>query len=100
MRRHGFTTVGRGIKEAVFHAVYAIKNARLQTTSMLLRQTLDSSRQGGKEDVYLGEPLHALEGLTEQQTKDGQNTSQGAIMRPWGLWVHEVKSLPIYTSKV
>lgn len=100
MRRHGFTTVGRNIKEAVYHAVYAIQNARLQTTSILLRGAFDASRPVAEEDAGQGSPLHALEGLTPQQTVECENTSQGAIMRPWGLWVHEVKSLPLYTSDV
>ena len=117
MRRHGFTTWGRGIKEAVYRAVYATKNASLQTTATLLRSASDSLEQkqasegsGGKPtqgstgagwDTTKGEgPLHPLESLTAQQAKDTEAANLKAVERPWGLWVQEVKCLPLYTSSV
>lgn len=99
MRRHGFTTVGRNIKDAVYHAVYSIQNANTLTTSLLLRTGFEQLRAGSDASSRAG-PLHDMEGLTDRQTQDCERNVRGGIARPWGLWVQEVKTLPLYTSKV
>ncbi|RVX66287.1 hypothetical protein B0A52_09718 [Exophiala mesophila] len=99
MRRHGFTTVGRNIKDAVYHAVYAIQNANTLTTSLLVRVGF-AQLQAGSDASNRAEVLHDMEGLTNVQTRDCERNVRGGIARPWGLWVQEVKTLPLYTSKV
>lgn len=91
MRRHGFTTCGSSIKEAVYRAIYATKNAKVQTTSTLLRETLEEGKGSSRA-------VHSFEPLTTQQAEDCAATAARAINRPWGLWVQEVKCQPLYTS--
>jgi ribulose-5-phosphate 4-epimerase/fuculose-1-phosphate aldolase len=103
MRRHGFTTWGRSLKEAVYRAVYATKNAKLQTTATLLRGAFDAdpknAKPGWSDGVAKG-PIHAFESLTEEQAQDTEVANSRAVERPWGLWVQEVRCQALYTSSV
>jgi HCOMODA/2-hydroxy-3-carboxy-muconic semialdehyde decarboxylase len=65
MRGHGSTTVGRDVREAVFRAVYAEVNARLQAEAMRLGTV-----------TFLSE----LEALRSSESNAGQ------IARAWELW--------------
>lgn len=95
MRRHGFTTCGRTIKEAVYRAIYTNINAKLQTSSSLLRSAADlSSSSLGAVGVF----AHPFEGLTTQQAKDSDISGSGTTDRPWQLWVKEVESQNLYTN--
>jgi HCOMODA/2-hydroxy-3-carboxy-muconic semialdehyde decarboxylase len=69
MRGHGSTTVGRTLREAVFRAVYAEINARLQSEAM---------RMG--EVTFLSE----LESIRSSESNAGQ------INRAWELWSRTV----------
>jgi ribulose-5-phosphate 4-epimerase/fuculose-1-phosphate aldolase len=65
MRGHGATAVGRDLRQAVFRAVYAEVNARLQA-----------------EAVHLGEPTY----LTEEEAANAAAANDGQIDRAWELW--------------
>lgn len=68
MRGHGSTTVGRTLAQAVFHAVYAEVNARVQYNALQLGSA-----------VYLS----ALESKVA-------TSSDEAVHRAWDLWVSQV----------
>lgn len=65
MRGHGSTTVGRTLPEAVFRAVYAEVNARLQAEAM-----------------RLGEVTF----LSEREAELSSASNAGQISRAWQLW--------------
>lgn len=103
MRQHGFTTWGRGIKEAVYRAVYTTKNAKLQTTSTLLRSAWENDPANATPQWDEGgptRPAYPLQPLTKQQAHDAEAANMRAVERPWGLWVQEVKCQPLYTGNV
>jgi ribulose-5-phosphate 4-epimerase/fuculose-1-phosphate aldolase len=93
MRRHGFTTCGRTIKEAVFRAICTNINAKLQTSSSVLRSVSSSSSPG-----VVAEFAHPFEPLTPQMAKDSAASVSGTTDRPWQLWVKEVESRNLYTN--
>jgi HCOMODA/2-hydroxy-3-carboxy-muconic semialdehyde decarboxylase len=65
MRGHGSTTVGPSIKLAVYRAVYAEINARMQLQAL-----------------QLGEP----EFLTSEEAQAAMDSTEGQVERPWALW--------------
>jgi len=69
MRGHGSTVVAKGIREAVYRAIYTEVNARTQ-----------------HQALQLGEPryLSEKEGMAATETMDSQ------VDRPWGLWRAQV----------
>jgi ribulose-5-phosphate 4-epimerase/fuculose-1-phosphate aldolase len=71
MRGHGLTTVGRDVREAVFRAVYAESNARLQADAMRLGTV-----------TYLSD----TEALRSSESNAGQ------IARAWELWTSALPS--------
>jgi ribulose-5-phosphate 4-epimerase/fuculose-1-phosphate aldolase len=100
MRRHGFTTVGSSIKEAVYRAVFTTKNAKIQTTSTLLRNAFDSSTSQNQAIGKSAEKLskHQFEPLTRAQATHSAATTTKVYDRPWGLWVHEVECEILYKN--
>jgi ribulose-5-phosphate 4-epimerase/fuculose-1-phosphate aldolase len=64
MRGHGMVTVGKSIREAVFRAVYAEQNARLQTDAM-----------------RFGVPITFL-----NEDEMAHHLKTAGYDRPWGLW--------------
>ena len=69
MRGHGSTVVGESIEQAVYRAVYAEVNARLQI-----------------EAQQLGEVTY----LNPQEARKAAATNDTVLSRPWELWVREV----------
>ena len=69
MRGHGSTTVGRTLSEAVFNAVYAEVNARVQYQAM-----------------QLGTPTY----LSDGEMAAAATTTAGAMHRAWELWVSQI----------
>lgn len=72
MRGHGSTVVGDSVEQAVFRAIYAEVNARLQIEAM-----------------QLGEVTY----LNAQEAQKAAATNDTVISRPWELWVREVGPL-------
>jgi ribulose-5-phosphate 4-epimerase/fuculose-1-phosphate aldolase len=72
MRGHGSTVVGTGLRQAIYRAIYAEANAKLQLSTLAL-----------------GEPtyLNAAEAQLASDTNDGQ------IPRSWDLWVGRLGAL-------
>ncbi|HEX7892241.1 MAG TPA: class II aldolase/adducin family protein [Ramlibacter sp.] len=65
MRGHGSTTVAPSLKLAVYRAVYAEVNARMQMQAQ-----------------QLGDP----EFLTAQEAVSAMESTEGQVERPWALW--------------
>jgi HCOMODA/2-hydroxy-3-carboxy-muconic semialdehyde decarboxylase len=65
MRGHGSTTVAGSLKLAVYRAVYAEINARMQLQAM-----------------QLGDP----EFLTPGECQAAMDSTEGQVERPWNLW--------------
>jgi len=71
MRGHGMTVVGASLAQAVFRAVYTVKNAAIQAAAMALGEV-----------TYLND--------TEARKADLAN--QGQVKRAWDLWSSEVQT--------
>jgi HCOMODA/2-hydroxy-3-carboxy-muconic semialdehyde decarboxylase len=69
MRGHGSTVVGSSVEQAVYRAIYAEVNARLQI-----------------EATQLGQVTY----LNEQEARKAAATNDTVLSRPWELWVREV----------
>ena len=100
MRKHGFTTLGTSIRSAVFRAVYTTTNARVQTSTALLRHAFggsggDMSAWAANDKVIMGD----FEPLTAEQAAAAEASNNGTIDRPWILWEAEVESQPLYVNK-
>jgi HCOMODA/2-hydroxy-3-carboxy-muconic semialdehyde decarboxylase len=65
MRGHGSTTVAPSLKLAVYRAVYAEVNARLQAQAL-----------------QLGDPAF----LTPEEAQAAMDSTEGQVERPWALW--------------
>lgn len=73
MRGHGITVVGRDVRQAVFRAVYAEQNAKVQTTA-----------------ITMGE----YTALTEGEAAMADETNSGQVNRAWNLWVERTRQRP------
>ena len=69
MRGHGSTVVGGSLHEAVYRAVYAEVNAKVQSAAMAM-----------------GEVTY----LTEGEAHSSMAMNRGQLARPWNLWAAEV----------
>ena len=70
MRGHGSTTVGTSLPQAVFRAIYAELNARIQFQS-----------------IQLGPVRYLTAGESELAT-----STDAAVARAWDLWTHQVRA--------
>lgn len=71
MRGHGATMVGISLRQAVYRAIYAESNARLQA-----------------EALRLGEPIF----LTPEEAVGAARANDNNMDRAWDLWVRAVRS--------
>ena len=69
MRGHGSTTVGNSIEQAVFRAIYAEVNAKLQAQAM---------------------SMGAVNYLTEEEARLASDMNDGQIARSWHLWQRRI----------
>lgn len=69
MRRHGSTVVGSTVPQAVYRAIYAEENSRLQTAA-----------------ESIGSPTY----LTEGETKACEELAPFAIERSWNFWLSQL----------
>ena len=69
MRGHGSTTVGNSIEQAVYRAIYAETDARLQAQALALGSV-----------TY----------LTEEEARLAAIANDGQIGRSWDLWQRRV----------
>lgn len=70
MRGHGATVVGHSLRQAVYRAIYAELNARLQS-----------------EALRLGKPVY----LTPEEAAGAARANDNNMDRAWNLWVREVR---------
>lgn len=100
MRKHGFVTFGTDIKEAVYKAVFAQSNAKVQTTAALLKNAYLGLQGGDVNTWSSGLNESAFEPLTRRQADDTTAGMHTAGDRAWRLWVAEVESQPLYVNNV
>lgn len=74
MRGHGSTVIGTSLEQAVYRAIYAEVNARLQLQAQ-----------------SLGE----ITFLNEEEAKLSSDMNDGQIPRSWNLWVHRLGQVDI-----
>ena len=72
MRGHGSTVVAPSLERAVYRAVYAEENAKLQLTASA---------------------LGPIEFLTPEEADKAMNTNEGQVMRPWELWSRAIGAI-------
>lgn len=107
MRKHGFTTLGKDIRSAVFYAIFTTAAARVQTNATLLRNAFGSMgnsaawRTDAGDDDNNGDQVYAcaFEPLSAKQAADTEELIGKSMDRPWGLWVAEVQASPLYANK-
>lgn len=100
MRKHGFVTYGIDIQEAVYKAVFAQSNARVQTTAVLLKNAYLGLQSGDAQTWSNGVNESAFQSLTRKQSEDTTAGMHAAGNRAWLLWVAEVESQPLYVNDV
>lgn len=71
MRGHGSVTVGASIKQAVFRAIQAEANAKLQLASM---------------------PLGEITYLSDDEARLAAAANDEHLDRPWALWLRELRN--------
>lgn len=79
MRGHGFVAVAESIEECVMTAVYAHKNALIQSSALA----------SGSQVQYLSEAEAFAAGAANAK----------AVQRPWRLWCSEVATSPLYKKE-
>ncbi|ROZ74976.1 class II aldolase/adducin family protein [Ramlibacter sp. WS9] len=74
MRGHGSTVVGASLQQAVYRAVYAEVNAKLQMAAM---------------------GIGAVTFLSEEEARLSSSTNDGQIERSWDLWIKRLAPLDL-----
>ena len=71
MRAHGYTVVGKDIPQAVYRAIYTMRNCEIELSSRIL-----------------GEPTF----LSASEAEAADRTTGGQGDRAWNWWVHQLKT--------
>ncbi len=74
MRGHGSTVVGASLEQAVYRAIYAEANARLQLAA---------------------QPLGEIEFLNDEEARLSAEMNDGQIPRSWNLWVSRLGTIDL-----
>jgi hypothetical protein len=106
LQGHGFTTVARGIEEAVFQAIYTNEAAKTQTAALAIHNAHFGHNIEGKVDVQGGGSIKSAKAKTEGDLKylsdrecaDSFESMQATVGRPWALWSREVEVNPLYKN--
>jgi hypothetical protein len=107
LQGHGFTTVARGIEEAVYQAIYTAEAAKTQTTALTIHNAHFGYTIEGKVDVQAGGTIKGakaktegdLKYLSDRESNDSWESMQGTVARPWALWCREVEVNPLYKNE-
>ncbi len=96
MKNHGFTTVGKSVKQVVYRAVYTHVNANVQANAIMLRNAFMGMRDAscGASEQLNGE----LNYLDEEQVTGCVQMNDSSQDRPWGLWAREVEECSLYAK--
>ncbi|KAK5189030.1 hypothetical protein LTR99_011063 [Exophiala xenobiotica] len=85
MRGHGFTIVAERIIDAVVRAVYAQKNAVIQTPAL----TTNAAHGGNAGTIIY---------LSKEEIAATEKVMKWSAYRPWGLWAREVEAANLYIN--
>jgi hypothetical protein len=107
LQGHGFTTVARGIEEAVYQAIYTAEAAKTQTTALTIHNAHFRYTIEGKVDVQAGGTIKGakaktegdLKYLSDRESNDTWESMQGTVARPWALWCREVEVNALYKNE-
>jgi ribulose-5-phosphate 4-epimerase/fuculose-1-phosphate aldolase len=84
MRGHGFVCTGDSIEMAIARSIYTVQNARIQRDA--------TAMAGGKiEDVIF---------FSEQEACDASRSTLSGVMKPWPMWLAEVKNSTLYKNNI
>lgn len=83
-RGHGFTTWGTNVQEAVYRAVYAQENARIQIAA---QSSSDATEQ-------------TIKSLSPQEIKDCGVMNKASVNKAWAYWSRIVSSNPMYKNEL
>jgi ribulose-5-phosphate 4-epimerase/fuculose-1-phosphate aldolase len=95
LQGHGFTTVARGIEEAVYQAIYTREAAKTQTAALVIHNAHFGHTIEGKVDVQGSGSIKSGKAKTEG---GDLKYLQGTVDRPWALWAREVEVNPLYKN--
>jgi len=106
LQGHGFTTVARGIEEAVYQAIYTREAAKTQTAALAIHNAHFGHTIEGKVNVQGDGSIKSAKAKTEGDLKylsdrecaDTYESMQGTVGRPWALWSREVEVNPLYKN--
>jgi hypothetical protein len=106
LQGHGFTTVARGIEEAVYQSIYTREAAKTQTTAMAIHNAHFGHTIEGKINVQGDGNIKSgkaktegdLKYLSDKESTDTWESLQGTVSRPWALWSREVEVNPLYKN--
>lgn len=90
MRGHGFTTISSSIEDAVFRAIYTMKNAAIQSSTLSL-----SAASAATNNLS---PSPAVRYLNRSEAWNAAETLSSTASRPWQLWVKEVEASGLYSN--
>lgn len=81
--KHGFTTYGNSVQQAVYRAVYTQSNCKL------LAQAI----------IFAGGDARRVEYLTPEQVRACAAMNEKCEDKSWRLWIREVQVNPLYVSE-
>ncbi|KZM28148.1 uncharacterized protein EKO05_0005833 [Ascochyta rabiei] len=81
--KHGFTTMGKSVEEAVYRALYT------QTNCELL----------GKALQFAGGDINKVAYLSEEEAKSCKKMNEKCVDKSWRLWLREVQTNPLYETE-
>jgi hypothetical protein len=107
LQGHGYTTVARGIEEAVYQAIYTAEAAKTQTAALTIHNAHFGHTIEGKVDIQAGGTIKSakaktegdLKYLSDRESNDTWETMQGTMARPWALWCREIEVNALYKNE-
>jgi ribulose-5-phosphate 4-epimerase/fuculose-1-phosphate aldolase len=81
--KHGFTTMGKSVEEAVYRALYT------QTNCKLLSKALELARGDVEKVSY----------LSDEEAKSCKKMNEKCVDKSWRLWLREVQTNSLYENE-
>jgi hypothetical protein len=101
LRGHGFVTWGTSLPDAVYRAVFAVENAKIQSLAMGAQANVRGSTnglKGEKMEIEMGKGWDG--GLKGDEMRDAARTINGGEAKAWGSWVREVRVSGKYENEL
>ena len=92
MRGHGMTIAAASIEHCTFRAIYTRNNAIVQTTAVMLRNSLKTGFGS------VGDRIDELTFLDDDEVADCTGINTTTVLRPWAAWSREVQANPLYVN--